>query len=88
MEIALDGYIDEKGKFHCYSPTQMSRLRRHGDPEYRKVDKCKECGGDLLHCKHNDKGETRRLEQRPAQLQGPAEDRQEESLSQKEDGKV
>lgn len=37
MELALD---------NGYSPTQMSRLRRHGDPEYKKEsrDECDSCG--------------------------------------------
>jgi len=110
MELALD---------NGYSPTQMSRLRRHGDPEYReeKPIACDICGGDLLQCHHGtdseielgkalekrgfrralgnpdawirtDETKTRGLELRDKKLEGPAEDRQEESISQKEDGKA
>lgn len=47
MELALD---------NGYSPTQMSRLRRHGDPEYReeKPPSCTICGGELEHCSHGE----------------------------------
>lgn len=42
-----------------YGPTQMSRLRRHGDPEYKeeKPLACDICGGDLLHCHHGTENE-------------------------------
>lgn len=46
MEFALD---------NGYSPTQMARLRRYGDPEYKKPkpELCQVCGGDVLaRCDH------------------------------------